>query len=64
MLTRAGSEIQASLTGIEHLFQQSLATLADIRDQILDVKSALWMERYNRYKQTIKDLEVPPPRID
>ena len=37
---------------------RSLDPLVEIRDQILDVKSPLWMDRYSKFKQTTKDLEV------
>jgi len=53
-----GQEIQASLTGIEQSFVRSLDPLVEIRDQILDVKSPLWMDRYSKFKQTTKDLEI------
>jgi hypothetical protein len=44
--------------GIEQLFVQSLATLREIRGEILDVKSSRWLERYSRFKQVTRDLEV------
>ena len=56
-----GPEVQASLLGIQQSFVESLKMLREIHNEILDVKSNLWLDRFNKFKQTTKDLEVSVP---
>lgn len=53
-----GSEVQASLQGIEQLFQASLVPLLEIRASILDVKNPLWLTCFSKFRATTRDLEV------
>jgi hypothetical protein len=50
--------VQSSLTGIEQLFEQSLKPLVELGDMVLDVKNPTWLERFNKFKATTRDLEV------
>nr|XP_015196051.1 PREDICTED: dynein heavy chain 2, axonemal isoform X1 [Lepisosteus oculatus]XP_015196052.1 PREDICTED: dynein heavy chain 2, axonemal isoform X1 [Lepisosteus oculatus]XP_015196053.1 PREDICTED: dynein heavy chain 2, axonemal isoform X1 [Lepisosteus oculatus] len=55
---RQGPEIARSLLEIEGTFEKSLQILHSVKKGILDVKNTSWHDDYNRFRASVKDLEV------
>jgi dynein heavy chain, axonemal len=53
-----GPTINRMLTEIENAFDKSLHELCSVQNTILNVKATTWHEDYNRFRSSIKDLEV------
>ncbi|XP_048221841.1 dynein axonemal heavy chain 2 isoform X1 [Perognathus longimembris pacificus] len=53
-----GPQITRNLLEIEDIFHKSLSTLRAVRGEILDVKNTFWHEDYNKFRASVKDLEV------
>ncbi|XP_069857585.1 dynein axonemal heavy chain 2 isoform X2 [Dipodomys merriami] len=53
-----GPQITRNLLEIEDIFHRSLSMLRAVRGDILDVKNTFWHEDYNKFRASIKDLEV------
>lgn len=53
-----GPSINRMLTEIETAFDKNLQELRKVQHTILNVKATTWHEDYNRFRSSIKDLEV------
>lgn len=53
-----GPSINRMLTEIEAAFDKNLQELRKVQHNILDVKATTWHEDYNRFRSSVKDLEV------
>ncbi|XP_056156824.1 dynein axonemal heavy chain 2 [Lampris incognitus] len=53
-----GPEVTRSLLEMENTFRRNLQTLASAGKGILDVKNTAWHDDYNRFRASVKDLEV------
>ncbi|KAM4844901.1 dynein axonemal heavy chain 2 isoform 2-T2 [Thomomys bottae] len=53
-----GPQITRNLLEIEDIFHKSLSMLRSVRGDILDVKNTFWHEDYNKFRASVKDLEV------
>ncbi|XP_040202767.1 dynein heavy chain 2, axonemal [Rana temporaria] len=55
---QSGPQITSSLLEIEDTFQKNLLILKAVKKTILDVKNTTWHDNYNRFRASVKDLEV------
>lgn len=53
-----GPEIARGLLEIEASFDRNLVLLRNVKGTILDVKATSWHDDYNRFRSSMKDLEV------
>uniref|UniRef100_A0A8C4S375 Dynein axonemal heavy chain 2 n=1 Tax=Erpetoichthys calabaricus TaxID=27687 RepID=A0A8C4S375_ERPCA len=53
-----GPEIARTMLEIEGTFEKNLQILKAVKKTILDVKNTSWHDDYNRFRSSIKDLEV------
>lgn len=53
-----GPAINRMLTEIEVTFEKHLQDLRKVENTILNVKATTWHEDYNRFRSSVKDLEV------
>ncbi|XP_073510575.1 dynein axonemal heavy chain 2 isoform X2 [Phyllobates terribilis] len=55
---QSGPQITRNLLEIEETFHKNLAILKSVKKTILDVKNTSWHDDYNRFRASVKDLEV------
>ncbi|XP_077326811.1 dynein axonemal heavy chain 2 [Lithobates pipiens] len=55
---QSGPQIISRLLEIEDTFQKNLLILKAVKKTILDVKNTTWHDNYNRFRASVKDLEV------
>ncbi|XP_066933177.1 dynein axonemal heavy chain 2-like [Clytia hemisphaerica] len=53
-----GPDIARSLNEVESTFMKNLVILKNVKHTILDVKATTWHDDYNRFRSSVKDLEV------